>query len=519
MTQQLRLALALMCLGVAASCSRGVAEVREAPGPADLLAEGTDGPRPAPADAPGVVLMIAADLRGYLAPCGCTENMRGGIGRAAFQLQEARAGGKPVLFIDAGNSLFGAEKIPGPKVPQDERKARALSDAFRLMKLDLRGSGRLDLARGEQFLRSLQLPTLRTGGWRLLDAGGRAVGVVSARTEEELKAGSREARANGAMYVLALFQQPLAAAQRAATDPELAADLIVIADAGGELAGEDNKLVRGRIPVVQVQSKGRSLARVDLTFAGRGDFELARTRFDVERELYAIGGRMEILKRQVSDPRMNEQARTLRQAKLEELAGRYHKLQEEPPPTTEGRNSFGVRFIALETTLPTLPAAQKLLADYDQDVGLLNLAWARQHGKDCPAPSGNEAGYVGNQSCRTCHAGAFPVYESSKHHHGYETLVAGAKQYHLDCISCHVTGWEQPGGVCRVDKVQGREDIGCESCHGPGSQHVVLPKKTNILAKPGEQQCIGCHNLENSPFFNFAAYLPKVLGPGHGAKP
>ncbi|MDQ3263309.1 MAG: cytochrome C [Myxococcota bacterium] len=496
-------------LGVLACANRVTPEA-----PAPVV---PDAPRPAAANSPGLTLMIAADLRGYLAPCGCTENMRGGIARAVAQLDEARQGGRPLLFIDAGNSLFGAEQLPEAKVPQDERKARALAEAFGLMKLDLRGVGRLDEARGAGFARSLGLPTLETGAWRLLEGGGRPIGVVSARTEQQLKQGSRAARLGGAQFVVALFQQPLAAAQKAATDPALEADLIVVADAGPEPAGEENKLVRGRVPVVQVQSKGRSLVRVDLTFGGVGDFELARTRFDVERELYATGERMEILKRQISDPRLSPQARELRQAKLEELAGRHHALQEEPPPTSEGKNSFGTRFVALETTLPSSPAGQELLTRYDHDVGLLNLGWAKQHGRDCPAPPKGEAGFVGNPPCRACHAQTFAVWEGSKHARGYETLREGAKQYHLDCITCHVTGWQQPGGVCRVDKVQGREGVGCESCHGPGSLHVQAPQKANILGRPDQAQCVGCHNAENSPHFNHPAYLPQVLGPGHGA--
>jgi hypothetical protein len=70
--------------------------------------------------------------------------------------------------------------------------------------------------------------------------------------------------------------------------------------------------------------------------------------------------------------------------------------------------------------------------------------------------------------------------------------------------------------VCRLDKVAGREDVGCESCHGPGSLHVEGPSADNITARPGQDVCVTCHNRENSPHFDFATYLPKVLGPGHG---
>ena len=73
--------------------------------------------------------------------------------------------------------------------------------------------------------------------------------------------------------------------------------------------------------------------------------------------------------------------------------------------------------------------------------------------------------------------------------------------------------------MCRLDKVQGREDVGCESCHGPGSLHAAAPAKANIAGSPGRALCVTCHNLENSPHFDFATYLPRVLGPGHGQPP
>jgi hypothetical protein len=150
-------------------------------------------------------------------------------------------------------------------------------------------------------------------------------------------------------------------------------------------------------------------------------------------------------------------------------------------------------------------------------VGKLNLEWARKHGEDCRKPTPKEAAFVGNASCESCHEEAFGVWKASKHSHGYETLEKLGKQYHLDCVGCHVTGYGRPGGVCRVDKVEGRKDVGCESCHGPGSIHADEPTKTNIRTRADEALCVTCHNPENSPYFNFASYLPKVLGPGHGA--
>jgi predicted CXXCH cytochrome family protein len=69
-----------------------------------------------------------------------------------------------------------------------------------------------------------------------------------------------------------------------------------------------------------------------------------------------------------------------------------------------------------------------------------------------------------------------------------------------------------------VDRVEARKNVGCEACHGPGSLHADDPSTSNILRAPARQVCVGCHNPENSPHFDFALYLPQILGPGHGRK-
>lgn len=468
--------------------------------------------------ATGAVLLIASDVRGYLAPCGCSENMRGGIARAAYQVAEARKGPEPVFFFDAGDSLFGQERIPEAQVLQEEQKARTLAEEFKQMGLAARGTGPLDLARGRAFVEGLKLPEVPDGGFKLLDAQGHKLGVVAAGSDAALVEGAKKARAAGAELVVAFFERPFEEAVRAAGLPGLKADLIVAAHNPGEFSAEESQLGRAQVPVAKVQSKGRSLLRVDLSFGGSGPFELLKSQAETEREVNALGERMALLDKQINSPGLRSDAKAMYRAKIEELAKRREALLTAPPPVTQGKNTFAVRFVPLENTLPSLPQAQELVKAYDREVAKVNLAWAKQHGRDCPPPKKGEAAFVGSAACKECHAEAFPVWEGMKHSRAYASLEEQGKQYHLNCIGCHVTGFEKPGGVCRVDKVQGRESVGCESCHGPGSIHVADPSDDNILAKPGKDVCVVCHNPENSPHFDFATYLPNILGKGHGQK-
>ncbi|WP_338864271.1 cytochrome c family protein [Myxococcus stipitatus] len=472
---------------------------------------------PASAQGSGATLFVSADTRGYLGPCGCSENMRGGIGRAAFQVSEARRGGLPVLYVDGGNSLFGETTLKPGQVPQEELKAKALADAMRLMGLAVRATGPLDDTRGVPFRQGLGLPEVAEGSVKLLPAGARQVGIVSASTGERMVEVSARARAEGADFVLGLLDAPIEEAQKVAELPGLSVDVLVATRSATEMSGEQNRLVKAAVPVVAPQSKGRSLVRVDLSYAPKpGRFTLQKGQADLEREVAALEQRTTLMDKDINQPGIDPKLKALKQAKRDELVARKQALVSAPPASATDVNGFTVRFVPLESGLPTLPDAQALVARYDAEVGKLNLAWAKEHGQDCPAPAKGQSSFVGNEPCRSCHEEAFPSWEKSKHHQAWETLVDLGKQHHLNCVGCHVTGWEQPSGVCRLDKVEGREDVGCESCHGPGSAHVDEPSTANIVASPGEALCVTCHNAENSPHFDFATYLPRILGPGHG---
>jgi hypothetical protein len=443
--------------------------------------------------------------------------MRGGIGKAAAQLSRARQAGLATLYLDAGDTLFertgwGADQAVGEK-----RKARALADALKLMQLRAFSPGPLDDALGADFRRSLGLPEMSPGQTRLLEAGGAKVGVVAGRGAAALTGGARQLREGGARFVVGLFGGPPAAASQAQGLD------IVVAGQAPEIVGaewDDGRLIRGGVPAVQVQSLGRSLVRIDVALAAGGNPPvLARGEGDIEREFNALGQRLELLKSELGQPGLSAERKQLLESRVQTLALRQEELAAAAQSTSLSPGSFTVRFIPLEAALPDDPEVQAVVASYDREVGELNLAWAREHGQSCPPPGPGEAAYVGTEACRGCHPAAFAVYQRTGHAHAYATLEKALKQYRLDCIACHVVGFQQPGGVCRVDQVDRRVNVGCENCHGPGSLHVRAGTADSIARrKPTVSTCLGCHTPENSIHFDFAKYLPQVLGPGHGAR-
>jgi hypothetical protein len=176
--------------------------------------------------------------------------------------------------------------------------------------------------------------------------------------------------------------------------------------------------------------------------------------------------------------------------------------------------------------------------------------------------------YVGSDRCLGCHAGEFSKWKESKHSHAYEALEVYAKrpsnrQFDPECIVCHTVGYGIKTGFESTEKTPGLKDVGCESCHGPGSGHMSAPRDAELLkllspwklapadrlpdvatfdriAKapvggpggltdlPAPQQrivnavsaaCTKCHDSENDPHFDLAKYWPKVVhGPGAAAK-
>ncbi len=442
--------------------------------------------------------------------------MRGGLGRAAAQLAEARAEGLPTLYLDAGDALFERSGLQPDEAVEAERKAKAVAEALVAMGLSGRAVGPLDDVQGSAFRRSLRLPELAPGSATVHTIAGHPLGVVVARTAQEVAEGSARVRAEGAQFVLVLFGGSLDRAVAAVRGTDTA-DLVVSAqDAPLVTLDDESRLTRSGVPVARVQSRGRALLRVDLAFDGTGRFRLLSSPEDVQHEAATLDERIELLKAELAQPGQLAERKQLLTARLATLVARRAALAPAPPLT--GGNAFTVRLLPLETTLPSDARVDAVVAKFDEEVSALNLAYARAHGQDCPAPAPGEGAYVGNAVCARCHPAAFGVYAKTGHARAYRELEHVHKQYRLECVACHVVGIQQPGGVCRVDRVSGREGVGCENCHGPGSLHAALPSRPIPRPVPTASVCVGCHTPENSPHFDFSVYLPRVLGPGHGAK-
>ncbi len=139
-------------------------------------------------------------------------------------------------------------------------------------------------------------------------------------------------------------------------------------------------------------------------------------------------------------------------------------------------------------------------------------------------------GYVGSTICKDCHPAEHAVWGSTKHSHAYETLIKHDNGGTLDCLECHVVGLLEPGGFLPASAQPYLAAVGCESCHGPGGEHVGLAQQLDpaklspaaisagklplmekkAISRGSTADCLYCHDDFNSPDFSLEQYWPHV---------
>lgn len=116
--------------------------------------------------------------------------------------------------------------------------------------------------------------------------------------------------------------------------------------------------------------------------------------------------------------------------------------------------------------------------------------------------------FAGAWACTSCHISATHIWKQSGHRLAFETLVKTGHAADPDCVSCHVVGLDSSVGFRSRSATPQLAGVGCESCHGPAAAHAQNPKES--LPRLTQRTCVGCHNPENSPNFQFDGYWRKI---------
>lgn len=128
--------------------------------------------------------------------------------------------------------------------------------------------------------------------------------------------------------------------------------------------------------------------------------------------------------------------------------------------------------------------------DRDGDVDLADFArLSRQYTGTLPSP----AMYVGASACIECHGERHSHWSATDHAQAFQTLVNSGDQANSLCLACHTVGFRKRSGYVDEQNTPHLKNIQCESCHGPGSNHVADPDNQHLAINYQSDLCGKCH--------------------------
>ncbi len=495
---------------------------------------------------PTARLYLVSDLAGALEPCGCVKDQLGGMDHFGALVRSDEAQAPAYATLSAGPLFFMDPDLDGEKRGQDLAKAETIAQALGTLKLLAFAPARNEWAGGDATLENLK----KASGAELLfangaktavavrEVGGIKVGLVGVATPstakegkplpdvketavaDAVRAGLAELEKQGAQVTILLASVGRGEAKRLAdTFPKLLA--ILVGSPGG--AGEANTQAPpaervGDVLIVETGNHLQSVGVLDLHVRDKSYTFADGTGLEATRKREALAARIDELRKKIAsweaDPAIAKADVDARRAELQKLESERAELDKTPPPAKGSFYRFAIREV--RQSMGADKAMTEKLAGYYKRVNEENKkAFADKK----PRPAGkDEASYVGIDACTNCHEEPRKVWDQTAHAHAYKTLSDQFKEFNLDCVSCHVTGYEKPGGST-VTAVASLKDVQCEVCHGPGSKHMKSPEKVAMpIAKPGADTCLACHHPPHVHEFDAAAKMKLVLGPGHQKK-
>lgn len=537
------IALALLTL---AACSSPSPTLTTNPTPPAVDAAPVAVARP-PARGEATVFLMA-DIRGVLRPCGCTVDLqKGGFDRLIPFLAEERKRYPEASVLHAGPLFYEAAEPDANKKAQLARQAEVTADLVAQTRIDVAAATPADeAASGGKLMElaarakvqvtaaNLTLPGETLTPRVVREVGGIRLGIFALAAPDEAKAlpqgvvvADPEAAAASAVaalrkesdVVILLSDLGLRETKRLVRKID-GIDFAVAGGMGEHPSVADEAETVGRTRVLQFHREGRYLGRLTIRLVGQeapggGPGDLVDASAVSDGELAAFDERIKKL-----EAALVELGKTKAPTDLAVRSAEHHlasvkeerqRLSQRKVVVPSDRPSFSFTQTALDWDLPQDAGAVAIMKAFDDELAKINVANAGT----LPEPKPGEQVYVGTEACLECHEETREFWKGTPHSQAWKTLVDDNKTFDVGCVSCHVTGYGKAGGSL-VGHTAGREDVQCEACHGPGSEHAKEGDKTLTVRSPTEDTCTGCHNHHHSPKFAFGSYREQLLVPGHG---
>jgi hypothetical protein len=401
-------------------------------------------------------LVISGDTAGWIEPCGCIANQSGGLPRRATFVEDLRRS-REVILLDDGGAPAGASLY-------DRLKFEAILKGEHALKTAAHNLGAPEAAFGADYLRDVQsrlhVPFVSAN---LRDSQGSLVAVP--RIEIKTR-GLRIA-------VVGVVSPGLVRGGLKADEPR---DAVLKAVKDLEY---DSLIVLAYLPEPELRRLATDLPEADLVVGGPTGQALAPTK---------VG------------PTWLASATNKGKFLIE-----LDRLGPNDPWTGQ--------VVEMNAGFADNASQRRNLGRFHSDLASRDLS-ADQTGFVPRLPPDLPSGYAiaGTESCRECHRDDCTIWNQTRHASAWKTLRDRGDHVDPLCQTCHTTGYGLPGGFASISRSIEQTAVGCESCHGPSRGHVLMQKtKTPFLAK---DQCVACHDSENSPHFAFEDYWKRIR---HGA--
>ncbi len=503
--------------------------------------------RATPAE-PTLRIYALAGAAGAIEPCGCVRDMLGGIDHAAAFIKSQKKKAPHAIVLGAGPMFFADPHLQSGREEQGFLKAEALAGSLKDMNLLAWAPGANDWALGAKkfnhltelsgahpLAANLEKQAGAVEKHHLLNISGLKVGIVGVSiprysqgevffeiqsAANALKNGYESLTKAGAQITVALISAQRGEALRL-VEGAPGYQIAIIGKAYDQGEANDKPYapeIIGKTLTLQATNHLQGVSVVDL-YVRDGDHQ------------FQDGSGLTFLSRRASlESRISElKARVIALKKDKDILPADVKSQEnkllglqkeekalKSPSIPASGSFFQYTLVEVREDLGEDKAVGSRLSAYYQHVNQYNKK-AFADLKPPSVPEG-EAGYVGGQVCATCHVEEDAFWKTTRHANAYKTLSSDHKEFNLDCVSCHVTGYEKPGGstVTHVEKLK---NVQCEQCHGPGSLHIQDPTaKSSIVAMPAKDLCASkCHHAPHvGNDWKVEKAWPHILGKGHG---
>ena len=496
---------------------------------------------------PSVRIYAVSNLAGALEPCGCTKDQLGGVDHLAAFIAHDRGEARGSLVLAVGPTMFLDPRLEEKRSTQDRWKAEAISASLADMGLSAWTPGYNDWAGGAPLLatlaKSAQGPLVAAnlegadGAVKSVvrDVGGTKVGIVGVSAPASagarpdgvevkdpgpaLAAAIAEARSQGAKMVIGMAALPRGEALRLAEQaPDLSALLIgKPVDAGEANDAPPAPVLIGNVLVVQTSNHLQTVGVIDF-FVHGDDYKFqdatgmanAEALVSLNKRIRDYEGRLAEWEK---DPSLRSEDLAARRADLKKMRDEQARLGNREPP--KSGSFFRYTLTEVREKLGRDAQVEQRMSSFYKRVNDHNkTAFAGR--KPPPVPAG-KSGYAGIELCTGCHLEERRVWDRTAHARAYPTLSVQFKEYNLDCVSCHVTGYEKPGGST-VTMNESLRNVQCEECHGPGAAHAKAPETKGLIdPSPPLGMCASaCHHPPHVEGFDAAQAKQFIIGPGHG---